>query len=192
MAEETGQEKSEQATQKRREETRKRGQVARSTEITSAGMLLAGFTVLLFFSGYLLTSLRDVFSGTFMMSSTYNLSLLNTRYLFTNMILKLAAILLPVFVIMVVTGIAINIVQVGFLVTGEPLQPKLNKINPIEGFKRIFSRRSVEMLVRDILKIVVVVWIGYTSLRNIMPQIMEIGSYSVNQIFSFAGHPVYT
>ena len=67
MAEETGQEKTEQATQRRREETRKRGQVARSIEVNSVVMLLVGFSVLLLFRRHILEGLEDIITSVFSM-----------------------------------------------------------------------------------------------------------------------------
>jgi len=192
VPEETGQERTEQATQRRREETRKRGQVARSTEVNSAVMLLVGFSVLLFFGDYLLRRIENVITGVFMLSPGYSLSQSNTHVLALNMIRNFFSILLPVFLIMIVAAITVNIIQIGFLFTGEPLKPKWEKINPIEGFRRIFSRRSLESLIRDIIKITVVAWIGYASLKNIMPGIMEMADASVGQIFSFAGSMVFS
>ena len=192
MPEETGQEKTEQATQRRREETRQRGNVARSTEVNSAFMLLVGFTVLLFFSGYILKGIQDIISGTIILSRTFIVTPSNIRVLFLNIIWKFFLILFPVLLVMALAGIAINVVQVGFLFTGEPLRPKLEKINPVEGFKRIFSRRSLETLIRDVVKIVVVVWIGYTAIHGIMPRIMLMTDYSVGQIFAYAGSSVFS
>jgi len=192
MAEETGQEKTEQATQRRREETRRRGQVARSIEVNSVVMLLVGFSVLLLFRGHILKGLEDIITGVFRMVPSYRLTTGNTRVLFLNLIWKFFVILIPIFITMTIAGIAVNVLQVGFLFTGEPLTPKLEKINPIDGFKRLLSRRSFETLVRDIIKIIVVVWIGYTSIKSILPQIMTIGGSSVGQIFSFAGSAVFS
>ncbi len=192
MPEDTGQERTEQATQRRREETRRRGQVAKSTEVNSAVMLLAGFTVLLVFSNYILSGIEDVVTGVFQMIPTFELSPSNFRTLFMGMIWRFFLILLPVFVFLGLAAILVNILQVGFLFTGEPLAPKLDKINPVEGFKRIFSRRSVESLVRDIIKIVVVLWIAWLSVRDMLPGIMGMTDRSVGQLFAFAGSAVFS
>ena len=139
MAEETGQEKTEEATQKRREETRRRGNVARSTEVNSAVMLLTGFSVLLFFRQHIVEGLKRLISGMFIQSYTFNLGLSNASGLLLSVMYLFFTILLPVFVIMVAAGILVNIIQVGIIFTGEPLLPKSEKINPFEGAKRIMS-----------------------------------------------------
>lgn len=190
MAEESGQERTEQATQRRRQETRRRGQVARSPEVNSAGMLLAGFSVLFVFGKYILGRLENIFNEICMMLPSFTLTPENFTVLFLNMLAKFFLTLLPVFVFMGIMAIIINILQVGFLFTGEPLTPKLEKINPAEGFKRLFSRRSAESLVRDIIKIIVVGWIGYSSVVSLLPRIVELTDYTVGQILSFAGSMV--
>jgi len=190
VAEESGQERTEQATQRRRQETRRRGQVARSPEVNSAGMLLAGFSVLFVFGKYILGRLENIFNEICMMLPSFTLTPENFTVLFLNMLAKFFLTLLPVFVFMGIMAIIINILQVGFLFTGEPLTPKLEKINPAEGFKRLFSRRSAESLVRDIIKIIVVGWIGYSSVVSLLPRIVELTDYTVGQILSFAGSMV--
>ena len=60
----------------------------------------------------------------------------------------------------------ISVIQVGWKVTGKPLQPKFDKFNPINGFKRIFSKDSIFELVKSILKIFVIVYVAYTSIRG--------------------------
>ena len=65
----------------------------------------------------------------------------------------------------VVTAL-ISVIQVGWKVTGKPLQPKFDKFNPINGFKRIFSKDSIFELVKSILKIFVIVYVAYTSIRG--------------------------
>ena len=192
MAEETGQEKTEQATQRRREETRRRGQVARSPEVNSAGMLLVGFTVLLVFRRHILTGLEEVVTGIFSLLNTFSFTPSNFRLLFMNMIWKFFLILLPVMIFMTLAGILVNVVQVGFLFSGEPLVPKLEKVDPAQGFKRIFSRRSLESLIRDIIKIIVVVWIGFSAIKGILPNVMGMADYTVGQVFAFAGSSVFS
>ena len=190
LAEDTGQEKSEQATQKRREETRKKGNVARSTEINSAFMLIAGFVSLFMFRQNFVDGIGKMISGMFMQSYSFNLGMSNVRGLFMNSIVSFLTIMFPMFIVMAIAGILINILQVGFLFSGEPLMPKAEKINPFEGVKRIISKRALESLIRDIIKIFVVVWIGYSAVKGLLNNIMAVSDSSVNTIFAFTGHTV--
>lgn len=191
MAEETGQEKTEQATERRRRETRKRGQVARSLEVNSVSILLASFCILLIFSEHFLTEFSQIMSGFINLGSSYSFSLSNTRNLFIYMMWRYFSILLPIFILLAIVGIAVNIMQIGFLFTGEPLKPKLEKINPLAGAKRLFSKRLLETLVKDILKIIVVGWIGYSSIMSIMDNILGMAGSSAGQIISFTGLSIF-
>ena len=192
MPEDTGQERTEQATVRRREETRRRGQVARSTEVNSVGMLLVGFTVLMVFGGYIVSGIEDFFVGFFNGAATTVFSPTSVRAMTIQVIWRYFLILLPVFTLMAVAGVLVNVLQIGFLFTGEPLQPRWEKINPLEGVKRVFSRRSLEMLVRDIIKIVVVGWIGYAALRDALPVVMAMGDQTVGNIFIYTGSTVFS
>ena len=192
MAEDSGQEKTEQATQKRREETRKRGNVSRSTEVNSAVILLAGFSVLFMFGGRIVRGLEDLIVGMLRQSYSLDLGLVNIQGVMLTTMITFFTIMLPVFVVMAIVGVLVNVLQIGILFTGEPLIPKPEKINPLEGLKRIFSKRSVESLFRDIIKIVVVVWIGYRAVKGILISAMEVSDASVQTIFAFAGLSVYS
>ncbi len=191
MAEETGQEKTEQPTERRRQEVRKKGQVARSVEVNSAIILLASFSVLMVFRERLLTGILNTMKGFFVLSSSYNFSLQTTRNLFLAMMNRYFSIVIPLFIVLAVIGIMVNIMQVGFLFTGEPLKPKLERISPVAGAKRLFSKRTLETLVRDILKIVVVGWIGFSAIRGLMNDILSMAGSSAGQILSFTGISVF-
>ena len=192
MAEETGQERTEQATQRRREETRKRGQVARSLEVNAVAILLAGFLVLLGFWQYMLAEFQDVLRGFFTLGSSLDLTLETTRTLFMAVMLQFFSIMLPFFIIVMIMGILINIVQVGFLVTPEPLTPRLERISPLSGLKRLFSKRSLEMLLRDVVKIVVVGWIGYSAVKGMLADILGMTGANAEQIIVFTGKSVFS
>lgn len=192
MAEDTGQERTEQATQKRREEARNRGQVARSPELSSALLLLAGFATLMIFRGHFLGGITETIRHFLSETYTYHLSPAETHRLALTMLQRFGLIVLPLFVVLFVVGILVNIIQVGFTMSGEPIRPKMDKINPIEGFKRIFSRRTLESLIRDILKIVIVGWIGYSAVKSVLMPTIGVADATINQIVSYTGLTIFS
>lgn len=192
MAEDSGQEKSEQATQKRREETRKRGQVARSMEVNSAVMLLVGFGVLMLFRDHFMDGLMRSFSHIMSHTHTYHLTYSSTQQIFLSVMRDFLMLMLPLLAAMFVAGLLVNILQFGFLLTGEPIQPKFSKISPIEGFKRIFSKRTLESLIRDILKIIVVGWIGWSAVKGLLKDTVMVADASIRQIMAFTGMAVFS
>ena len=191
MAEETGQERTEQATQKRREETRQRGQVARSFEVNSAVILMAGFGVIMLFRRHFMNGLMQTTSHILSNSHTYHFTASAVQGLFLSLARDFFMLMLPLIVALLSAGVLVNILQIGFLFTGEPIRPKFDKINPIEGAKRIFSRRALETLVRDIIKIIVVGWIGYAAVKGLMNDTIRIADATVQQIAAFTGMAVF-
>jgi len=191
LAEDAGQERTEQATPKRREEARKRGQVARSVEVNSALMLLTGFgTLMIFrkhFTGRMMLTARKFLSG----DHTYILDFSGTQELFLGLLRDFTILILPLLAAMFIAGILVNILQVGFLFTGEPVSPKLEKISPAEGLKRIFSKRTLESLFRDIIKIIIVGWIGYAAVKSILAPTIQVADASVRQIFAYTGITIF-
>ena len=73
-------------------------------------------------------------------------------------------------VAIIITSVATTFFQTGMLVSAEALKPKLSKINPIEGFKRLFSLRSVIETLKGILKIIVLLWLVYSNLMDMISE----------------------
>jgi len=79
---------------------------------------------------------------------------------------EVAKILLMLFVGGMSVSILIGALQTRFLISFKPLKPDLNRINPVEGFKRMFSLRSVVELLKAVLKVVIVGYVAYTVIRK--------------------------
>lgn len=147
-------EKTEKATPKKREESRKKGQVLKSQDVTSAIVLLSVFLFLFFAASFM----RDRFFTFFQHSFTHYFSLEKfdskaTMMIYTEVLIEIAFILLPVMAIAVIAAMAGNLFQFGWLFTTEPLKFDLKKIDPIKGLKRIFSIRAIVELMKSVLKI---------------------------------------
>ncbi|MBS4193999.1 flagellar biosynthesis protein FlhB [Lederbergia citri] len=146
-------EKTEKATPKKRLDARKKGQTAKSQDVNTAIGLLAVFLFLLFFSSSMGKIAVDTFRHSFNTFLLMEVSEDNIQLILLDILKELIFLLGPVMLIALVAGIASNLMQVGFMVTGEPLQPKLEKLDPIKGMKRIFSIRAIVELLKSILKI---------------------------------------
>ncbi|MCM3637861.1 flagellar biosynthesis protein FlhB [Sporosarcina luteola] len=147
-------EKTEKATPKKRLDSRKKGQVLKSQDVTTAVVLLFVFLFLFFAAGFM----RDRFFVFFTHSFTESVSIKaldidQTMILYINMIVQMAYILLPIMAVAVIAGIVGNLMQFGLLFTAEPLKFDLKKIDPIKGLKRIFSIRAIVELLKSLLKI---------------------------------------
>lgn len=147
-------EKTEKATPKKRLDSRKKGQVLKSQDVTTAIVLLFVFLFLFFTAGFMKDRFFVFFTHTFTESiSLQRLDIDQTMILYTEMIVQMAYILLPIMAIAVVAGIVGNLMQFGLLFTAEPLKFDLKKIDPIKGLKRIFSIRALVELLKSLLKI---------------------------------------
>ena len=154
-----GGEKTEEPTAKKLEDARKEGQVAKSKEIGNAFGLLAMFILLKVYVGSLGGNMVDCFSGIYnqipdaitMYGGKIPVAAL--LVLLHTVILKMLLMLAPVFLIGVVVAVVCDVVQVKWKPTSKPLQPKFSKLNPISGFKRIFSANALIELLKSIAKI---------------------------------------
>jgi flagellar biosynthetic protein FlhB len=90
-----------------------------------------------------------------------------------------------------VTGIASNVLQFGFLVSFESLKPSFEKINPAAGFKRIFSKRLLFELAKDLFKIAVIGYVFYTTVKKIFGDIFMTPLMDMDTYFNFATAAVY-
>lgn len=193
FANDEGGEKTEPATQKKLDDARKEGKVAKSKELTSAFELIVLFLVLKFFVGYVGTSFLEVFA--FVYGNMDDFVKVNRAYIsaqavsgfLTNMILKWMLIVLPFFIFGFVITLLISIFQVGWKVSAKPMEPKLSKFNPINGFKRIFSKDSLFNLLMSVVKIGLIGVVAYVRLKGREDEIFILYDMPLNQAIGLIG-----
>ena len=177
MAEAAAQEKTEKATPRRRQDARKKGQVAQSKEISSVLILMTTMGVFYFAGTWIFYNFSSVFSGIYGNIGTLSLNNASEAGLFLGTIFEyLISILIPIFLPIIVAAIVANVAQVGFEMHSQPLQPKLSKLNPISGMKKFVSLKSLVELVKSILKIVIVGGVAYVIIEKEMryfPSLMQ-------------------
>ncbi|HYK74486.1 MAG TPA: flagellar biosynthesis protein FlhB [Pseudoneobacillus sp.] len=172
-------EKTEKATPKKRQDARKKGQVAKSQDLNTAVLLIAIFLFLWMSGEYLLGLLLNLFKHSYQEYLLMNLTEQNVFSLFMVIIREMATFLAPILVIAMVAGIAANYAQIGFLFSTEAIQMKLDKINPLQGFKKIFSLRSLVELFKSILKISFVGAIAFGVLWKRIDDILVLSQKSL-------------
>jgi flagellar biosynthesis protein FlhB len=192
MPEKPFQEKTEPATPKRREEARKKGQVGKSREVVSVAVLLAGI-LFLFFQGKEITLRLGAFiQETFLSIPLVKSSDFNLVVLWKHSVETFLLLILPFMLVLSVVAVLANALQTGFIWSVEPLAPKASKINPIEGAKRIFSKRSLVELFKSIAKILIVSWAAFSTLRNELSHLVQLTYQDKAQIMSFLGDSALT
>lgn len=183
--------RTEKATPKRREEARKRGQVARSQEVNVAIGLLATFGLLAVVGGSTLASLRGLMAGS--LSTAGNPPDLNFSEAWGRMVDGVwftGRVMAPYLAVGAVAGIIASSIQVKPRITLEVLKPRFQVLNPITGMKKLFSPRSAVGLVKDLIKVVLVGVLSYVLVKNQMPQIEGLTGAGPGLILAFVGQLV--
>lgn len=180
------QEKTEKATPKKVSDERKKGQVAKSQELPAALILTLVFASFMMLGGYYETHFMRLFTNLFENWLTLELTAGNLGDFFVSIMLEIIILLAPIFAIVMLVGVIGNVVQFGFLLTGEPLQPKLSKLNPIEGFKRIFSMRSLVEFAKSLLKVTIIGMMVYSIISAEWVTIQGLALQPLDVVFAYA------
>jgi len=166
-------ERSQEPTPKRRKDAREKGQVARSQEVNTFVVLLAGVIVLVFMHRYFIEGIEGIFLVSFNTSLSY-LEPQSVQGFAYGIWKRFFPILAPLFIGVMVSGLAANLAQVGFHLTTEQLSPKFDRINPVSGLKRIFSWRSVFEALKSVVKIGVMGIVIYYAVRPALNSIASL------------------
>lgn len=167
-----GGEKTEEPTAKKLEDARKEGQVAKSKEVTNALSLIALFLILKFFVGFIGEEFLEVFHGIYSkipeMAVFWNGEVPTEEFtvILNNCMLSILIMLAPFFIIGFIIAFIGDYAQVKWKITTKPLQPKLSKMNPISGFKKIISVNSLMELLKSFLKIGLIAYVVYSTLKE--------------------------
>lgn len=187
-------ERTESATPQRREEARKKGQVAKSMELTSAFMFLVGLvTIRLVFPSIfseLMNTMKSIFSslgerhwaidaGHSMSDTSIHYPVSTIRQMTMSIAMTFGKTFAPFLGVMFVSALLVNIAQVGFLVSGEALTPKFDRINIIKGVTRLISKRTVVMFVQSLLKIFTIGCVLYVTVKGEQDKLMGLVDMSI-------------
>jgi flagellar biosynthesis protein FlhB len=184
-------EKTEQATDAKRDEYRKRGQVAMTRELGTAAIILLSAGMLYFMGRFFLVNITEIFEKC--MSDEF-LALAKDEHsgeIFFYLGYKLLVLLGPLFFISVVVGVASQVMQTGFLQVEDALSPDLNKLNPLTALGRIFSMKGLAELFKSLLKIMAVFLVMYLLLKSEVKQIPYLSGYTTAQILTYLGGIIF-
>lgn len=158
-------EKTEEPTAKKRADALKKGQVGRSQEINAAFVMLAGFFVLRMLGG---DAVEEVMNYAVYIFGNLNFDVNeeSMMQLFISIVILLAKTSIPLMLFIMVIGLAMNVLQVGFHFSTEKLSFNPGALNPINGFGRIFSKRSLVELAKSLIKIAIIGSLVYVNLSD--------------------------
>jgi flagellar biosynthesis protein FlhB len=163
-------ERTEQPSDRRRSEARRKGNVARSVDLNAAGLMLAAALALWLFGDSLAQSLGELLAASLRAPGPLDFGRGDALVRLRDMVGFLAAGVFPVMLFMAVAALVLNFGQVGFLVAPDVLEPRLARLNPLEGAKRILSLRAIVKLLVSLAKLAIVVAIAAWSIAALLPQ----------------------
>jgi len=187
VAEGNDQDRTEKATPKKRDEARKKGQVARSREIPSVLVLLSALTVFYFAGSWMFGQLIEITHTIFQQLAYFELKAESLQTIFIFLFQKVIVLLAPLLLAVALASIIGNVAQVGFMITGEPLTPKLSKLNPLAGLKRLFSPQGLAELIKSLLKVAIIGTVAYVMLRCEIDKIPALVLLNTWSVLSFIG-----
>ena len=182
-----GGEKTEPATQKKLDDARKEGKVAKSKELAAGVGLLAFFFAIKVFTSFVGSKFSEVFRWIYSIipdvveMNRSGLSVETSSTIIKLVLIKMLIILAPFLIVGFVVAIIINIIQVGWKVSTKPLEPKLSKFNPINGFQRMFSKDSLVNLGMSLIKLLLIFYVAYKNIKDQANNLFILYEISLNQ-----------
>jgi flagellar biosynthetic protein FlhB len=161
--------KTEKATPKKRHDERKKGNAFQSKDVISVVTLIVGFVLVSKLGGFIMTQIKEFYLNDLnKMDGLHELTIPTCLQIMREVMITFFVSTTPILLILAATGIIMTGAQTGFLVSGELLKFKFNRISIIEGFKRMLSIRSVVQLVKSLIKVAIILWVIYTSVKDLM------------------------
>ena len=177
MAENDGQEKTEQPTGKRLEDARKKGQVPRSKEVGTFAVLMSGVIGLWVFNSFF----RDAFNKVFHLGFTLKRAdIFDPRFMVNSLLNAMLIVLVPVAlygIFVIFFALIGNLFIGGFNVSLQAMAPKFNRLSPLSGIKRMFGMQSWVELIKSILKVLFIGTCAYILIRSQFQNIVKLTNY---------------
>jgi len=169
MAEDS--DKTEEPTEHKLQEARKKGQIFKSQEIISTLLLLATAGIIGALGSWMVSEIGEYTRRVYQLFPAFSIpgQSLEERNVWLDMLQALilfAKVLVPILAAAFLMALVANWAQIKWVFSVEPLSPKLSKISPIEGFKRIFSMRSLMELAKQLAKLIVIGYVCFKVTSN--------------------------
>ena len=180
-------EKTEQPTPHRLMEARKKGQVAKSNDLAGAVVFVGVFILFSIAGSGMMTTMLEWLKGRLMGLGARDITVANYMGDILNAWQKPMIILIQVFGVVSVVGVAGHVFQTGLLASGEAIKPKLQKINPVEGAKKLFSQKSLLETFKVILRTLLIIIVFQNFLSKNLPAIQGVPRMKAHDITSLYG-----
>jgi flagellar biosynthetic protein FlhB len=163
-----GTDKTEEPTAKKLSDARLEGQAAKSKELITASGLAMIFVILKIYIGMMGSQFIKNYQKSFAMISKFadDFSMQNAEAVLNDAITSILLICMPIFITVVLVSFVVVLMQVKWKISGKLIKPKFSNINPLNGFKRLLSKDKVFELVIECIKIVIICYIAYKTLKD--------------------------
>ena len=190
-----GGEKTEPASQKKLEDARKKGQVAKSKEIVNSAYLVIIFAFLRIYIGTMGEGFLESFSKFYNIIPKYStnasdMSMQVALSVLGEMLLDIIILVAPFLALAMFIYFVGDLVQVKWKISGEALKPKFSNLNPVNGFKRMFSKQSLINLLKSSAIVAICIYIVYTEITDNMYGIYNLYFVSLTQAIVYSGEMV--
>lgn len=175
-------EKTEEATPKKKKDAKDKGQVVKSKELTSAVVLVCITIVIVAISNFAVDRLKETLILYLQYYPNFVLNNESFKGILINSIIRILMIFLPIALPIMVIGVVANVAQTGKVLTTEPLKPKLEKLNPLSGFKRMFSMKALVDLIKNLIIVSIVGYVGYGFIKDNYYSIINYSNFKVDAI----------
>ena len=180
-------EKTEKATPTKRREARKKGQIAKSPEVSAALTLLFAFACLMIWGKSFIEGCLNIYRHSFREYMLWDLSISSTKLLFNQLLIDAVKLAAPILLIVLIIGIAANLMQVGFMFNFSLIKVDFKKLDPLQGMKRMFSFRSLVELIKSILKISIIAVVLFIIIWKKKNEFLLLGEKNIWDVSGFVG-----
>ena len=176
--------KTEEPTSKKKKDARTQGNIAKSAEVNKAMTFIAILVVIYMMSGSIISELQgfivNILSGDFSMTMNDN----TIKILMFKVMMSFMKIVLPISLIIMVFGILGSLIQTGLFFSMESLKPKFSKLNPLTGLKNMFSMKAIVNLIKSMVVICIMIYLGYSFMSKNFEGIIKSGDIYLPYLFN--------
>ncbi|MBE3572672.1 MAG: flagellar biosynthesis protein FlhB [Moorella humiferrea] len=184
-------EKTEEATPHRLQEVRRRGQAARSNDLTAALVLLAVILYLYWRRQAFYLKMADLMAHTLGEGLKENLDVGTLMAVFYHLAVEIGLLLAPVLLVAAAVGLFANFAQVGFLFSLDPIMPRLENLDPVKGMQRLFSRRALIELMKSLFKVTAVGFVAWALVRGELDRLITVVDAGLPAALEMVGRLLY-
>lgn len=186
-----GEEKTEKATPKKRQDQRKEGNVLQSREVVTAASVLGIFSAVRLFAGFIIKNLLSYNTRLIEKMGDYEVTTDNFMSLFADVATTVVVVVGPICAVALVLGVIPTIAQTKGLFSMKSLKPKFSKLNPLSGIKKMFSLQAVANIVKGLVEVIIIGVLVFNEIRDRMPRILSLMDCGVMQGIAYTALTIY-